>query len=138
MEDQLRIYSAYLDHEVKYVGKYDWNDSENNPLPLTVRSMVKIFPISKFKDYDYTKLILFSLEWLFKEITVKGYYGDAPFNPIKILCNRIHEEKELFAMLEKGLYEGLYVWQFNLLLQWGFNVFNIPESDYIKKETLKQ
>ena len=84
---------------------------------------------------EYGKPLLRSLDSLTKPITVKGYNDGKEFVPVNKL---------------KHIYGWEYIWsycsnkqeEFNvnaisfasikLLLQWHFNIFNLPETEYIK------
>ena len=72
---------------------------------------------------EYGKPLLRSLDSLTKPITVKGYNDGKEFVPLdEIQQYDINAENILLQQF----------WIVNRLLQWHFNVFNLPETEYIK------
>ena len=72
---------------------------------------------------DDCKPLLRSLDNLTKPITVKGYNDGKEFVPLdEIQQYDINAENILLQQF----------WIVNRLLQWHFNIFNLPETEYIK------
>ena len=94
------------------------------------------------------KPLLRSLDSLTKPITVKGYNDDKEFIPMEEVCDILNiDHKYKIALLDfiKGLSDlfltrdatdNLRIDNLRLidatLLKWHFNVFNLPETEYIK------
>ena len=138
--DKLKIYSAYLPFEVKvsynsidYIGVLKSID--------TFRNQVSFFSKHLFEQIEIedVKPILFSLEDLTKEITIGGETF-VPFDElIKIKNVRLRVEK--YENGDKKLLNintfsfSLFDFEYKIiekLLEWKFNVFNLPEIEYIK------
>ena len=143
--DKLKIYSAYLpygligkridsvtcelkgilEHEIIWDLKLDFDFKEHNNIWHDVKNLVKP--------------ILFSLEDLTKEITIGGETF-VPFDElIKIKNVRLRVEK--YENGDKKLLNintfsfSLFDFEYKIiekLLEWKFNVFNLPEIEYIK------
>lgn len=94
-----------------------------------------------FDDIDYyfneqpvrRKLILYPLDWLTKPIEHNG----EKFVPIDVFYkNNPNEERVGAIITQQGIGELKYKY-FQKLLEWHFNVFNLPKHLYIDKSTLK-
>ena len=88
-----------------------------------------------FQDGWYSsnrfKPLLRSLDSLTKPITVKGYNDDKEFVPAEeIFVGAWGKHAEYY--IKNGNILDLSFIQIELLLKWHFNVFNLPETEYIK------
>lgn len=152
-KELLKIYSAYLPYELKFIYARDI-PSEVNAWKLVgilerKNSDSDFFAKATRKDYqnqiDTTlsliKPILYSMDMLTKEIEHKGERF-IPLNKISNLnlghCDWISNERE--RLIEKYGFQDWFgvvpVGIVNKLLEWHFNVFGLDESEYIKKENL--
>ena len=164
--DKLKIYSAYLPFEVKvsynsidYIGVLKSID--------TFRNQVSFFSKHLFEQIEIedVKPILFSLEYLTKEITIGGetfvpiielaeIAGLKPFKGeyrreflnderaafVECKCFEHYGVKQRFAYYNdfgfRATLDGYKPYKqfelFEKLLEWKFNVFNLPEIEYIK------
>ena len=84
-------------------------------------------------DYDWLinkqkgKPLLRSLDSLTKPITVKGYNDDKEFVPVEELGWNSFQH-----IINSGNLLGVGFNYIQLLLKWHFNIFNLPETEYIK------
>ena len=135
--DKLKIYSAYLPYKT-YV-KNDFSRIYELSTYSNMRSNeIERRDIQSVINGNF-KLILFSLEDLTKEITINGETF-VPFDElIKIKNVRLRVEK--YENGDKKLLNinafsfSLFDFEYKIiekLLEWKFNVFNIPETEYIK------
>lgn len=158
--DKLKIYSAYLPFEVKvsynsidYIGVLKSID--------TFRNQVSFFSKHLFEQIEIedVKPILFSLEDLTKEITIGGetfvpivelaneftddsfndYYLDKFFKTEIVLREKysryyfkIQFKNDKIVGFDNNDTELPQFDIFQKLLEWKFNVFNLPEIEYIK------
>lgn len=144
-DELLKIYSAYLPYGLELQHKYE--KAKHNG-ETVLRSWVKplehldlgcLFPHRK-DSFDW-KPILWDLSYLTKEIEHEG----KKVIPYKLLFDHdlpwhsedaILDEALSFINNEKRL-EYSYPYEFwQKLLSMHFNVFNLPESEYINKATL--
>ena len=141
--DKLKIYSAYLPYGLKvkdkdgFIGTVVQLCAEN----IDFDANIKVFNNFDFRwlFFDRVKPILFSLEDLTKEITINGETF-VPFDElIKIKNVRLRVEK--YENGDKKLLNintfsfSLFDFEYKIiekLLEWKFNVFNLPEIEYIK------
>lgn len=157
-EELLRIYSSYLPYELKFIYSRDI-PSEVNAWKLVglidrKDSDSDFFAKATRKDYknqinitlSLIKPILYSMDYLTKEIEHKG----ERFVPIAFLmsmrsvdvnnfCCENRKQKAIDALLnDLKVTHRVAIDFFNKLLEWNFNVFNLSDSEFIKKETLNQ
>ena len=141
--EKLKIYSAYLPYGLKLqyfddereILHNDCNMVEFREDEMTIANNEYQYDV---KFYD-VKPILFSLEDLTKEITINGETF-VPFDElIKIKNVRLRVEK--YENGDKKLLNintfsfSLFDFEYKIiekLLEWKFNVFNLPETEYIK------
>ena len=106
--------------------------------PLVLNGLM----LDLWDDTHVKKLIphLHPLSMLTQEITVEGYNEGKPFVPwheIRKMTNA-----RTFNRISKGFGTPKYYlkdidfWCFNQLIQWHFNVFNLPEREFIDKSKL--
>lgn len=138
-EEQLKIYSAYLPYGLELQHKYEKAKHEGESV---LRSWVKplehldfgcLFPHRK-DSFDW-KPILLPLEYLTREIE----HNCLIIKPIEYISTSIADRNKTLKMVEnKDPLDVLPQWKFEKLLKFHFNVFNLPEDQYINKATLKQ
>jgi len=144
-EQKLKIYAAYLPYGLKVIYGYDRTVKKEGFLRgYDVRYGFQVFNPRlvfghEFVNPDLVKPVLYSMDWLTKEIVHEG----ETFVPIDKIRNLdigyvdwITVERE--AWIERygrkwWLGRIPYV-MVQLLLSWHFNIFSLPETDYIKKE----
>ena len=81
---------------------------------------------------EYGKPLLRSLDSLTKPITVKGYNDGKEFVPSEKLAVHLFDFDFIDMVVNKGNTNGIPFWVVKLLLKWHFNIFNLPETEYIK------
>ena len=86
---------------------------------------------NNIKDLDL-KPLLRSLDSLTKLITVKGYNDDKEFVPSEKLSVHLFDFDFIDMVVNKRNTNGIPFWVVKLLLKWHFNIFNLPETEYIK------
>ena len=141
--DKLKIHSAYLHYGLKFSSSMDKPfDEYGNQNVWTLDGINKLFGdyclLTKENNDAYAinscKPILFSLEDLTKEITING----ETFVPLhKILEEycfnlKVMSKEEILSYKESLLEIDISYKVHSLLLEWKFNVFNLPEDEYIK------
>ena len=142
--EKLKIYSAYLPYKLKVktncgqIRELAMVDAESNCIAATETNGMIHIDSAHIKGNGF-KLILFSLENLTKEITINGETF-VPFDElIKIKNVRLRVEK--YENGDKKLLNintfsfSLFDFEYKIiekLLEWKFNVFNLPEIEYIK------
>ena len=128
--DKLKIYSAYLPFEVKI--NYNSIDCIGILKSIdTFRNQVSFFSKHLFEQIEIedVKPILFSLEDLTKEITI----GGKEIIAIDYIATSIQNRQRILRRVSNNLnLDVLEYWQFERLLELKFNVFNLPETEYIK------
>ena len=139
--DKLKIYSAYLPYGLKIECHSEEEIKKEGNYISELSAIFKNGIQDEFgNDWDFNvKPILFSLEDLTKEITIGGETF-VPFDElIKIKNVRLRVEK--YENGDKKLLNintfsfSLFDFEYKIiekLLEWKFNVFNIPEDEYIK------
>ena len=119
-EITLKEWSAYLPYGLKL-----WYEDNKDIYPLVVsNNTVSIrggFNINDVKSYNL-KPILYDLSWLTREITHEG----ETFIPLYKL-QKI-DKAFVLTFIETFGYEELKVEVFELLLEWRFNVFSLPNE----------
>ncbi|AZB01269.1 hypothetical protein EG359_17345 [Chryseobacterium joostei] len=142
-EDKLRIYAAYLPyglkgnllpqtHEVEMTGIYldDYNMHEIYIKPSGC------YVMSRFKP------IIYPLDFLTKEIEHEGERF-VPIHKLRKYCIEVMGAKDydtdigidkLIKGWEVQYWPKLFI---DILLKWHFNVFNLPEDQFINKTNLK-
>lgn len=158
-EELLKIYCAYLPYNLEV-------EIIENPLKGNIETLNGIpysgvvhldnsgmFGFTK-REFSQVKPILYSMDMLTKEITHKG----ETFVPIvKLLQIAFPNQKGRYAEteFEEGYPKAWFrvdagkdfkiypndllnerFWVVQKLLEWHFNVFNLSENEYIKKENL--
>ena len=146
--NKLKIHSAYLPYGLKFSSSMDKPFEDYGLQSIwTLDGINKLFGdyclLTKENNDAYAinscKPILFSLEDLTKEITIGGETF-VPFDElIKIKNVRLRVEK--YENGDKKLLNintfsfSLFDFEYKIiekLLEWKFNVFNLPEIEYIK------
>ena len=119
-EITLKEWCAYLPYGLKL-----WYEDNKDIYPLVVsNNTVSIrggFNINDVKSYNL-KPILYDLSWLTREITHEG----ETFIPLYKL-QKI-DKAFVLTFIETFGYEELKVEVFELLLEWRFNVFSLPDE----------
>ncbi|WP_077417891.1 hypothetical protein [Chryseobacterium sp. JV274] len=156
------IYSAYFPYDLK-IG-FEGEDLEHSLVGLdsTIEGVMLISPYGDFgrADIQKCKPILWDLSYLTKEIEHEG----RRFIPMRMLKNGgtdLNEYRFLewkgYSAIDNEQHETCYCpktmsfYQFymgdsrmctgqyekmQMLLEWHFNIFNLPESEYINKATI--
>ncbi len=141
--EKLKIYSAYLPYGLKLQYFDDEREILHNDCKMVEFREDEMTIANNEYQYDVkfydVKPILFSLEDLTKEITINGETF-VPFDElIKIKNVRLRVEK--YENGDKKLLNintfsfSLFDFEYKIiekLLEWKFNVFNLPEIEYIK------
>ena len=141
--EKLKIYSAYLPYGLKLQYFDDEREILHNDCKIVGFREDEMTIANNEYQYDVkfydVKPILFSLEDLTREITIGGETF-VPFDElIKIKNVRLRVEK--YENGDKKLLNintfsfSLFDFEYKIiekLLEWKFNVFNIPETEYIK------
>ena len=141
--EKLKIYSAYLPYGLKLQYFDDEREILHNDCKMVEFREDEMTIANNEYQYDVefydVKPILFSLEDLTKEITIGGETF-VPFDElIKIKNVRLRVEK--YENGDKKLLNintfsfSLFDFEYKIiekLLEWKFNVFNLPEIEYIK------
>ena len=139
--EKLKIYSAYLPFELKCEVINSGKEKEIGTIIGVYNDGSCVFGdiVESSKGFESIKPILFSLEDLTKEITINGETF-VPFDElIKIKNVRLRVEK--YENGDKKLLNintfsfSLFDFEYKIiekLLEWKFNVFNLPEIEYIK------
>lgn len=141
--EKLKIYSAYLPYGLKLQYFDDEREILHNDCKIVEFREDEMTIANNEYQYDVkfydVKPILFSLEDLTKEITIGGETF-VPFDElIKIKNVRLRVEK--YENGDKKLLNintfsfSLFDFEYKIiekLLEWKFNVFNLPEIEYIK------
>ncbi|MGH1520562.1 hypothetical protein [Chryseobacterium sp. JK1] len=140
-EEKLRVYAAYLPYGLQLQHKY--KKAKHNG-ETVLRSWVKplehldlgcLFPYRK-DSFDW-KPIIYPLDFLTKEIDHEGK-AVVIFDEIRKetnAANFVNIERYLMS-IEDGMAGHLPYWVVNTLIRHHFNVFNLPECEYINKATL--
>ena len=131
--EKLKIYSAYLPYKVKVksncgqIRELAMVDAENYCIASTeTNGMIPID--SAHINGSGFKLILFSLEYLTKEIAVNGKI----FVPIEYHAFKHNKEHLIDFQNNFAHYKSVKYGIIEKLLEWKFNVFNLPEDKYEK------
>ncbi|EFK36835.1 Uncharacterised protein [Chryseobacterium gleum] len=154
-DELLKIYSAYLPYELNVglsdEGKYNL-DSEYPNEHANKTGVITEFTISNgefgygefkvsdkyyfsFNELSEIKPLLYDLSYLTKEIE----HNCLIIKPIEYISTSIADRNKTLKMVEnKDPLDVLPQWKFEKLLKFHFNVFNLPESEYINKATLTQ
>lgn len=136
-EELIKIYSAYLPFKLAIT------DTLNNPeFILDEDNLGDI--VSDAEHLNTIRPHLFPMDMISKEITHKG----EAFIPQVFLMEKYGIEVKQFDNTTgynyffKGFRNGLNLKEFesyrNQLLEWHFNVFNLPEDQFINKATLNK
>lgn len=138
-EEKLRVYAAYLPYELEL------KTDEGNKELVSVHIDDEVLGAMgsggldvQFYDLKSVKPILYDLSYLTKEIEHEG----ERFMSIR----KIYEingwewnDDEVNEIDEIGICSDLDILTYataQLLLSWHFNIFSLPESEYINKATL--
>ncbi|GEJ46039.1 hypothetical protein [Chryseobacterium sp. ON_d1] len=136
-DELLKIYSAYL----PYGLQISTDDEGQDWVETVIGVNNEALETSVGNYWDFTvKPILYDLSYLTKEIEHEG----ERFIPIR----KIYEingwewsDDEVNEIDEIGICSDLDILTYataQLLLSWHFNIFSLPESEYINKATLTQ
>lgn len=144
-DELLKIYSAYLLYDLQLQHKYEKAKHNGETVlrswvkPLEPLDLGCLFPHRK-DSFDW-KPILYDLSYLTKEIEHDG----ERFVPTIWLRDNHAEFDISKADMEQLISMFIHVFRspesapyyfIKKLLQWHFNVFQLPESEYINKATL--
>lgn len=142
-EELIKIYSAYLPYKLKIKSNLQTEyviygvtnkmyDNYGNVGLLTNIGWLDTDPAWG------NKLILYPMDFLKKEIRHEGKSINV-FEEIRSLTNaKYFNEIERYLMnIEDGMAGHLPYWVIKILLKYHFNVFQIPENEFINKATLK-
>lgn len=131
-EELLKIYSAYLPHKTKIGFEGDELIHDFVGLDTTNEGVQLISPFGDFgrSNIESCKPVLYSMDILTKPITHNGETF-VPFDRIEIYKGS--GVNYLLTQIYSGMVEKI-VW--DILLEWHFNIFNLPETEFIKKESL--
>lgn len=153
-EEAIKIFSAYLPYGLEVQVYFD--DPDHNRI-------VTMCAIDTDEIYTYSnKPESWYISGRDEEYNMRGNYGALEIKPIlwdlSYLTNPITHNGETFTMMDKlyklrpfectyqemadhlstlGIDEMNY-WLYEQLVKHHFNVFNLPEDQYINKATLKQ
>ncbi|MEJ5105525.1 hypothetical protein [Chryseobacterium sp. MYb328] len=126
-EELLKIFSAYLPYGLKICTSYNNGKSWNKPKKMLgadldrLRTLVKYIPI------------LYDLSYLTKEIEHEG----EKVIPIDYISTSIKDSQTTMRRVENNQsLDVLDYWKIQRLLELHFNVFQLPEGEYINKATL--
>lgn len=136
-EELLKIYGAYAPYKLHILhtekkmalivsGCYFNENSEENIQLKLLNWEIKV-------NSDEVKPILYSMDYLTKEIEYKGerFY---PYEKLHLCFS------DVTNLLNEDLWIGQW-WDYEKvckLIEWHFNVFGLSDSEYIKKETLNK
>lgn len=136
-EELLRIYSAYLPFELEIGFEADELQHKFVGLDLSREGVQLISPYGDFgrAEIEKCKPILFSLDMLTQPIEHKGNMF-VPSRYWESMGGSLIEYQTLHKALNNFSLPSLPYYVINKLLEWHFNVFNLPDSAYIKKENL--
>ena len=156
--EKLKIYSAYLPYGLKLQYFDDEREILHNDCKMVEFREDEMTIANNEYQYDVkfydVKPILFSLEDLTKEITIGGEIFVPLHELFKIQYKGTYHEESIRGMYCSELgYNRIYsshlgtaaecvihinnlhnneYWKIEKLLEWKFNVFNLPEIEYIK------
>lgn len=135
-EEQLKIFSAYLPYKLK-IECYSDEEIEVGGNYITTLSGVNQDGISDNLGNDWhfgVRPIFYDLSYLTKEIEHEG----RKFIPMEYFTFKSTQQAfEGLAEFNEHLVNYLKYDDVKQLLKWHFNVFGIPEDQYINKGNLK-
>ena len=133
--DKLKIYSAYLPYELKCEVINSGKEKEIGTLMGVYDDGSCVFGdiVESSKGFESVKPILFSLEDLSKEMKIQHLSNFPSFKPIEyISVSKQQSQRIMRRAANNQSLDCLEYWQFERLLELRFNVFNLPETEYIK------
>lgn len=136
-EELLKIYSAYLPYELK--GKRTDGAKGDYILRAVYDDGSIIWKYDGFGNSTQIGVlpVLYSMDMLTKEIEHKSERFIPLHKILEEYCFDLSkmDDEEILSYAESLIEIDMTVTTYNLLLEWNFNVFNLDESEYIKKET---
>ncbi|MCQ9638625.1 hypothetical protein MP478_04420 [Chryseobacterium sp. WG14] len=130
-EEQLKILSAYLPYKLKIYDPNSPVERELTHMGYWHRSSeddVVFISIDEALEGE-NKPILYDMSYLTKEIEHEG----EKFVPFNFLSSKIRHEIEFSTLPDIGDFN---IKDYELLLKWKLNVFNLSEDEFINKATL--
>lgn len=135
-QEKLKILSAYLPYKLRFLELFFKEESTLFKIDFEEEIYSTIsdddYEVYSSDGYDM-KPILRDLSDLTKEIEHNG----ERFVPVEEL-NSIYSfdcsNEEMATHILKLEIDSMPYWLFEKLISWHFNVFSLPESEYIKKE----
>lgn len=144
-EELIKIYSAYLPYNLKL--HHESHFKGNKIIEFWGLKNCSDYPISEYCDgtrygrtFQEVKPILYDLSYLTKEIEHNGERF-IPLHKILEVYNfdlSKMDEEYILSFKESLIEVDMSFKTAQMLLEWHFNVFNIPEGDYINKATLNK
>lgn len=146
-EEQLKIYSAYLPYGLKFISN-DVALLKNAWTMIGIKSEEKVYGfsdtiLSQRSDYKNIinisaktiKPILYDLSYLTKEIE---HEGERIVAIVEIMNSGFDHLEDMLIRIAAGLSnpDKLPYSVFTKLIFYHFNVFQLPESEFINKATL--
>lgn len=161
-EELIKVFSSYLPYKLKVkIGSEDFYDLVGVDLTDQGLHVINKWGFGKAMP-ENSKPVLYDLSYLTKEIE----HGGKKFIPMHILKNGgtdLNEYRFLewkgYSVIDNEQHETCYCpktmsfyqfymgdnrmctdqyEKFQLLLKWHFNVFNLPETEFINKATLNK
>ena len=130
--EKLKIYSAYLPYGLKLKYFDDEREILHNDCKIVEFREDEMTIANNEYQYDVkfddVKPIMFSLEDLTKEIAVNGKI----FVPIEYHAFKHNKEHLIDFQNNFAHYKSVKYGIIEKLLEWKFNVFNLPEDKYEK------
>lgn len=140
-DELLKIYSAYL----PYGLQISTDDEGEDWVETVIGVNNEALETSVGNYWDFTvKPILYDLSYLTKEIEHEGetFVPIVKLEQIFGIGFKKFNNTVGFSYFFKGLSNGVLFDKIegfrNKLLEWHFNIFSLPESEYINKATLTQ
>lgn len=153
-EELIRIYSAYLPYGLRFQTVIGWEKKIETLESFDIdyldgRLVLNSNPYFEAKN---VKPILYDLSYLTKEIE----HEEKMITPSKEILKHIgvpgdyFEIKEGYVLIRRNgmvkhkiiwageLADDCMVWVYQKLIEWHFNVFNLPEGEFINKAILKE
>lgn len=135
-QELIRIYSSYFPYDLK-VQHYDYEREIKSICSVVSLTQDEITIANSDHEYDCmfddVKPILWDLSMLTKEIE---HDGEIFIAKDKLFGNG-HRWKHFKKSLNKNSLHCIEYWVIDKLIEWHFNIYNLEESQYINKATLK-
>lgn len=142
MENKLKVLSAYLPYKLKLKTPYGFrpNGKESTGISRVAYLTGDLYADLENKTFEINefKPILFPLEDLTKPITIGGKTFKVE-DEIFAMCNvglssnaKKYWKENFIENIKNTPYTQLSYEVVQKLLEWKFNVFNLPEDEYVK------